>query len=88
MKSLLIAALLVAGFQTATTRPRRTRLRAEPRNDAAVVATVPKGTTLKIVGAAEDPYLVVEYEGQTAYVDRASINMTPELERAPTASLP
>ena len=66
MKSLLVTALLVAGLQTATTKTKTTRLRAEPRNGAPVVATVPKGTTLQIVGAAEDPYLVVEYEGQTA----------------------
>ena len=54
----------------------------EPNNDAAVVATVPKGTTLKIVGAAEDPYLVVEYEGQTAYVHKGWLYINDEPERA------
>ena len=82
MKSLLVTALLVAGLQTATTKSKTTRLRAEPRIIAPVVATVPQGTALKIVGAAEDPYLEVEYEGETAYVHKGLINMTPELERA------
>ena len=81
MKSLLAIALLVAGLQTATTKSKTTRLRAEPKNGAPIVATVPQGTTLQIIGA-EEPYLKVEYEGQTAYVHRGFINMTPVLERA------
>ena len=75
MKSLLAIALLVAGLQIqiATTKSKTTRLRAEPRIVAPVVATVRQGTALKIVGAGEDPYLEVEYEGQTAYVHKGLI---------------
>ena len=82
MKSLLVTALLVAGLQTATTKTKSTRLRAEPRHGAPVVATVPEGTTLQMKGVAAEPYLVVEYEGQTAYVDKSWLNITSELERA------
>ncbi len=79
MKSLLVTALLVAGLQTATTKTKSTRLRAEPRHGAPVVATVPEGTTLQMKGVAAEPYLVVEYEGRRLTWTKAGSTSHPSL---------
>ena len=80
MRFLLVTALLVGGLQWATTKSRNTPLRSAPKTDAPVVVTVPKGTTLRIIGESEGPYLVVAYKGETVYVHKGWMDFATNLD--------
>ncbi len=72
------------GFELAVVNTESLRLRKEPSEKSGIVCLLAKGDTLEVDGEAQDGWLPVSYDGETAYVSADYVVMDLQIDAGET----